>query len=53
MGGVPEATAREAMRLAAHKLPIKVKFVTKADFEKPEPAQEATAESPEVAASAS
>jgi large subunit ribosomal protein L16 len=44
MGGVPEATAREAMRLAAHKLPIKVKFVTKADFEKPEPAQEATAE---------
>ncbi|MFS8905475.1 50S ribosomal protein L16 [Synechococcus sp. O70.2] len=53
MGGVPEATAREAMRLAAHKLPIKVKFVTKADFEKPEPAQEAAAESPEVAASAS
>ncbi|MFS8892864.1 50S ribosomal protein L16 [Synechococcus sp. O70.1] len=53
MGGVPEATAREAMRLAAHKLPIKVKFVTKADFEKPEPAQEATAEAAEVAASAS
>ena len=27
MGGVPEQTAREAMRLAAHKLPIKTKFV--------------------------
>ncbi len=52
MGGVPEATAREAMRLAAHKLPIKVKFVTKADFEKPELAQEAAGEAPEVAASA-
>ncbi|MBK5211444.1 MAG: 50S ribosomal protein L16 [Coriobacteriia bacterium] len=29
IGGVDEATAREAMRLAAHKLPIKVKFVTR------------------------
>ncbi len=27
MAGVPEETAREAMRLAAHKLPIKTKFV--------------------------
>ncbi len=27
--GVPEETAREAMRLAMHKLPIKCKFVTK------------------------
>lgn len=27
MGGVPEEAAREAMRLAAHKLPIKTKFV--------------------------
>jgi large subunit ribosomal protein L16 len=26
MGGVPEAVAKEAMRLAAHRLPIKVKF---------------------------
>ncbi|MFS8854388.1 50S ribosomal protein L16 [Synechococcus sp. H55.7] len=51
MGGVPEATAREAMRLAAQKLPIKVKFVTKADFEKPEPAQEAVPETPEPVAS--
>ncbi len=29
IGGVPEETAREAMRLAMHKLPIKCKFVTK------------------------
>ena len=27
--GVPEETAREAMRLAMHKLPIKCKFVSK------------------------
>ena len=27
--GVDEATAREALRLASHKLPIKCKFVTK------------------------
>ena len=29
IGGVDEATAREALRLASHKLPIKCKFVTK------------------------
>ncbi|MBQ4101421.1 MAG: 50S ribosomal protein L16 [Oscillospiraceae bacterium] len=29
IGGVSEETAREAMRLAAHKLPIKCKFVVK------------------------
>ena len=29
LGEVPEATAREALRLAAHKLPIKCKFVMK------------------------
>lgn len=29
MEGVPEEVAREAMRLAAHKLPIKVKFVSR------------------------
>lgn len=34
MGGVSEDVAREAMRLAAHKLPIKCKFVKKADMEK-------------------
>ena len=33
MGGVAEADAREAMRLAGHKLPIKTKFVTKAQME--------------------
>lgn len=31
MGGVSEEIAREAMRLAAHKLPIKCKFVTRQD----------------------
>src|SRR5699024_2369440 len=31
---VPEATAREAMRLAANKLPIKCKFVSKAQDRK-------------------
>lgn len=29
MGGVPEELAREAMRLAANKLPIKTKFVVR------------------------
>lgn len=29
MAGVPEATAREAMRLAAQKLPINTKFITR------------------------
>ena len=33
LGGVSEETAREAMRLAAAKLPIKCKFVTKAETE--------------------
>jgi large subunit ribosomal protein L16 len=29
LGGIPEETAREALRLASHKLPLKCKFVTK------------------------
>lgn len=29
MSGVPEETAREAMRLAAYKLPMKTRFITK------------------------
>lgn len=29
MGGIPEATAREALRLASNKLPIRCKVVTK------------------------
>jgi len=33
MGGVPEDVAREAMRLASYKLPIKTKFVTREDAE--------------------
>ena len=31
MQGVPEPVAREAMRLAAHKLPIKTRFITRGD----------------------
>ena len=31
MAGIEEDVAREAMRLAAHKLPIKTKFVTRKD----------------------
>lgn len=31
IAGVPEEVAKEAMRLAAHKLPIKTKFVTRGD----------------------
>ena len=33
MSGIPEDVAKEAMRLAGHKLPIKTKFVKKADLE--------------------
>lgn len=29
MGGIPEEQAREAMRLAAHKLPVKTRFIVK------------------------
>ncbi len=32
MDGVTEAVAREAMRLAAHKLPVKTKFLVKEDL---------------------
>jgi len=34
IAGVPEETAREAMRLAMHKLPIKCKFVVREEEEK-------------------
>ena len=33
IAGVPEETAREALRLAMHKLPCKCKVVSKADLE--------------------
>ncbi|NLM04225.1 MAG: 50S ribosomal protein L16 [Clostridiales bacterium] len=33
LAGVPEDVAREAMRLAMHKLPIKTKFVTREELE--------------------
>ncbi len=32
MAGIDEATAREALRLASHKLPCKCKFMKKEDF---------------------
>ena len=32
MAGVPEDVAKEALRLAAHKLPIRTKFVSRADM---------------------
>lgn len=32
MKGVDEATAREAMRLASHKLPLKTRFVAREEF---------------------
>jgi large subunit ribosomal protein L16 len=31
LSGVPENTAREAMRLAMHKLPIKTRFVVRTE----------------------
>lgn len=33
LSGVSEDVAREAIRLASHKLPLKTKFVTRKDFE--------------------
>ena len=33
IGGVPEEVAKEALRLATHKLPCKCKIVSKADLE--------------------
>ena len=33
VAGVPEETAKEALRLAMHKLPVKCKIVSKADLE--------------------
>ncbi len=33
MAEIPEEAAREAMRLASNKLPIKCRFVTRRDFE--------------------
>ena len=34
IAGVPEETAKEALRLATHKLPVKCKIVSKADLDK-------------------
>ena len=35
LAGVPEPLAREAMRLAGHKLPVKTKFVVREDLQTP------------------
>lgn len=40
IAGVPEATAREALRLATHKLPIKCKIASKAELEGGESSEE-------------
>jgi large subunit ribosomal protein L16 len=34
LAGVPESLAREAMRVAGHKLPVKTKFVMREDLQK-------------------
>lgn len=36
IAGVPEETAREALRLASHKLPLKTKFIKREDEQKTE-----------------
>ncbi len=33
LGGISKEVAKEAMKLAEHKLPIKTKFVTRTDYE--------------------
>src|SRR5579884_1340071 len=44
MGGVPEEVAKEAMRLASHKLPIDVKFVRRIDQEQAKTSGQSAAE---------
>jgi len=46
MSGVAEEVAKEAMRLAGHKLPIKVKFITRHDM--PDHVEEAHLEETEA-----
>ena len=41
LNGVPEATAREALRLAMHKLPIKCKILSRQELDKELDAREA------------
>jgi len=50
MADVSEELAREAMRLAANKLPIKCKFVTRHDFEPEREATQPTDENEQVQA---
>jgi len=49
MSGPAEEVAKEAMRLAIFKLPIKCKFMTKRDFEALNVATQQVAETPVVA----
>ena len=49
MEGVEESQAREAMRLASHKLPVKCKFVTKKIIEEMQNKQAAKSEKTEKA----
>lgn len=48
MAGVSEEVAREALRLASHKLPITCKVMTRADYEKAAQAEEERAAAMEV-----
>ena len=50
MAGPPVDVAKEAMRLAIFKLPIRCKFMTKADLEAQAAAEEAASMHKEVAA---
>jgi large subunit ribosomal protein L16 len=49
IGGIPEETAREAMRLAAHKLPIATRFVAREAAVEAEAEAEAAVEATEAA----
>lgn len=40
MAGVPEAVAKEALRLASHKLPVKCKIAKKSDMVSPDSVNE-------------
>lgn len=52
MAGPPEDVAKEAMRLAQHKMPIRCKFMTKADYEALPAATAVTETEPAEAAAA-
>lgn len=49
LAGVPETVAKEAMRLASHKLPIKTKFIKRDNIVEPVKTKKAVAKPEEVA----